>query len=744
MSDEKPQDVPSDEQSSPSVEEPADVPAEEQPAAPDEEPAASEEEPAASEEQPEDAPADEQSAPGEEAAAVDEPQDAAAEEESAPDEEESAPGEEPAESEAQPEDTPSDEQPEEPAAVVEESEDAPAEEAVQDTAPVEEIAPVEKPAALVEEPAAPAVPPPSTVPPVSSGGTDDSAGGRVVAYVAGAVLALAVGGYVVAQAVAGDKVPRGTAVAGVAVGGHSEDEAIKLLEKGIADRVAQPFQVKVAGKTRKVTPEQVGISVDTKASLEDAGAGLSWSPGRLWEYFTGGDDLDAAVVVDEKRFGTYMDRLDEEEGRKVRDGRVSFDGTEVVTREPRKGLVVQREEAEKAFRSAYLSENPEVTVSLVDKDPEIDEADVQEALDTFANPAVSAPVKLTLDDNSVTLQPAQYVEALSMEPVDGKLVPKLDSKKLALVLEESLEGAGGPEPATVKLVNGTPQVVPDKPGITFDQDEVDKVFLDMVAAEGDGRSRSVAAKEARSSFRTEDARKLGIKEVVSDFSTQFPYAEYRNINIGRAAQLINGTVLRPGETFSMNDTVGERTRANGFTAGFMIADGVFKEDLGGGVSQMATTLFNGMFFAGLEDVEHKPHSFYISRYPVGREATVAWGAVDLRFRNNTDHGVLIEAKVTPSTPGSQGNVRVRMWSTKVWDIDTTTSGRYAQTPPKTRHMSGPTCVANEGYGGFQVDVKRIFRKPGSSAVVKTENFHTTYTPSDTVICDAPKKDKKKD
>ena len=148
-------------------------------------------------------------------------------------------------------------------------------------------------------------------------------------------------------------------------------------------------------------------------------------------------------------------------------------------------------------------------------------------------------------------------------------------------------------------------------------------------------------------FTTEDARALGIKEQVSTFTTYYPYAEYRNINIGRAAELVNGTVLKPGETFSLNDTVGERTAENGFTEGFIISDGVFKEDFGGGVSQMATTTFNAMFFAGLEDVEHKPHSFYIDRYPVGREATVAWGAVDLRFKNDTDHGVLIQANVTP-------------------------------------------------------------------------------------------------
>ncbi len=135
--------------------------------------------------------------------------------------------------------------------------------------------------------------------------------------------------------------------------------------------------------------------------------------------------------------------------------------------------------------------------------------------------------------------------------------------------------------------------------------------------------------------------------------------------------------------------MGERTAANGFVPGFIISNGIFKEDYGGGVSQMATTTFNAMFFAGLKDIEHKPHSFYISRYPVGREATVAWGAVDLRFENDTDHGVLIESKVTPATPSSQGVVRVAMYSTKIWDITTDASERYAYVACRDPHAEHP-------------------------------------------------------
>jgi vancomycin resistance protein YoaR len=144
-----------------------------------------------------------------------------------------------------------------------------------------------------------------------------------------------------------------------------------------------------------------------------------------------------------------------------------------------------------------------------------------------------------------------------------------------------------------------------------------------------------------------------------------------------------------------------------------------------------------MFFAGLEDVEHKTHSFYIDRYPVGREATVAWPTVDLRFRNDTPYGVLISAHVKPSTPSSQGVVTVSMYSTRYWDITSTTSDRYNYTEEQTRVLRTPDCYPNDGYSGFDVDVTRFFRRHGQRALDHRETFHTHYIPSDTVVCKPP-------
>ncbi len=184
----------------------------------------------------------------------------------------------------------------------------------------------------------------------------------------------------------------------------------------------------------------------------------------------------------------------------------------------------------------------------------------------------------------------------------------------------------------------------------------------------------------------------------------------------------------------MNDIVGERTRENGFVDGFIISNGIFKEDLGGGVSQLATTLFNGMFFAGLKDIEHKPHSLYIDRYPVGREATVAFGALDMRFQNDTPYGVLVQASVNPASPGGQGELNVTMYSTKIWDITTDESPRRSFTEPGSRTLTTSDCTPNTGYGGFTIDVFRYFRKAGQSELERTEKFTTVYNPSDTVIC----------
>jgi vancomycin resistance protein YoaR len=561
----------------------------------------------------------------------------------------------------------------------------------------------------------------------------ENSGGRVVVLTVIGLAVLVGAVYVAAYAFAGEKVPRGTEVAGIDIGGKTHDAAVRALEEGFSGREA--LEVTVDGRSVPMTAQAAGLSVDHAASVDAAGGGRSWAPARLWDYYAGGDDLDPVLQVDADALAATLDRLDDTYGRPAREGDVRFVDGNARAVTATDGERVDRAAAEEALRAAYVGDAP-AELTLEPAEPDISQADVQDALNEFANPAVSGPVTLVFDRTRVQLGPADYASVLGMKPEDGALVPDLDEKRLAKVVRSRFSRTdGAPVDATVRLVGGRPRVVPAKPGVDYDPKDISSAFLELVVKEPGRRQMAVKATVKQADFTTREARALGIKERVSTFTTYYPYAEYRNVNIGRAAELVDGTVLKPGDTFSLNDVVGERTAENGFTKGFIISDGVFKEDFGGGVSQMATTTFNAMFFAGLEDVEHKPHSFYIDRYPVGREATVAWGAVDLRFRNDTPHGVLVQAKVTPSTPSSSGVVTVSMWSTKTWDITTRTGQRHNFTQEQTRRLSGPECEPNDGYGGFDIDVWRYFRKPGSTALVRTEKFSTTYTPSDTVICE---------
>ena len=108
-------------------------------------------------------------------------------------------------------------------------------------------------------------------------------------------------------------------------------------------------------------------------------------------------------------------------------------------------------------------------------------------------------------------------------------------------------------------------------------------------------------------------------------------------------------LLQPGETFSLNGVVGERTPENGFVVGYVIEGGRLVEDYGGAVSTITTAMWHTAFFAGMTRIEQRAHGYWISRYVAGLEATVSWGTLDLKFRNDTPYGVYITSSVTDTS-----------------------------------------------------------------------------------------------
>ena len=216
------------------------------------------------------------------------------------------------------------------------------------------------------------------------------------------------------------------------------------------------------------------------------------------------------------------------------------------------------------------------------------------------------------------------------------------------------------------------------------------------------------------------------KEVISTFSTTLTDDAERTENIDTAARTLDGTYVGPGESFSLNDVLGERTAAKGYNEAPVILNGRLRMDYGGGISQLSTTLFNAVFFSGAKIEEFHPHSFYISRYPEGREATISWPDVDNRFTNDTGAGILIEAEV------SGGEVTVTFFGQKKWDIEAVKGDRRNVTQPDRIVDDSEGCVPQAASPGFDVTVTRIFKEGGSEE--KRSSFTTTYIPEDEVIC----------
>ena len=252
--------------------------------------------------------------------------------------------------------------------------------------------------------------------------------------------------------------------------------------------------------------------------------------------------------------------------------------------------------------------------------------------------------------------------------------------------------------------DGSVAIVPAQNGLTLD-------FAALGPAIVAGQRRIEAPLAPLPPARTTEwAQALGIKEQVSSFTTQHPCCASRVTNIHRAADLIQDWVLEPGQTFSLNDAIGPRTVERGFVDAPVFYK-VFTTDIGGGVSQLSTTVYNAAWFGGFKIVEHQPHSIWITRYPPGREATLNYGTIDNKFTNNSQHGILIHTSytgtsITVSIYGDKEGKDVREENRQV------TSGTQAAGAP------------------FVVEYDRVIDQPGVPEVREHYRWRYQQAPPD--------------
>lgn len=569
-----------------------------------------------------------------------------------------------------------------------------------------------------------------------SGGGNQVTGGdgrrRRLALVLGAVAGFLVLLYGLDLLVSQGEIPRGVTVAGVDVGGMERAAAEQRLREEIGPRLDKPVPVRAGDVEAEIDPQAAGLQLDWAATLEQVGDQPLNPFTRLMSFFTT-REVGVVTTADRDKVVQTLEELRGTVDREPAEGTIRFEGTEPVAVDPKPGQKLDVSGAADAVlvRWAYGSpvELP-VTTTPVTTTPE----GVRQALEEVAKPAVSGPLTVLGEGKNATVSPEVIATALTFTPnPSGGLDPQVDTAKLAEAAKPQLASTEQPgKDAEIVLEGGKPVIKPSQDGRGIDYEKSFASVLDVLKRTDD---RTVKAEYAEqpAEFTTEQAEQLGIKEVISTFTTH-NFAPDSGHNIRRAAQQLNGAIVKPGETFSMNGHTGPRTKATGYIEAGIIENGKPGRAVGGGVSQMATTLYNAAYFAGMDDVEHKEHSYYISRYPMGREATVfqdpsGRSIIDVKFRNPTQTGILIETIWTPSS------ITVRLWGTKTYQVESITGQPFDQTPPPTVEVSDAGCKPSNGGPGFKVTDTRIIRDLNGREV-KRQTRTVRYNPQPKIVCTA--------
>ena len=564
-------------------------------------------------------------------------------------------------------------------------------------------------------------------------------------WIPGLVLAGAALLYAADLLLAGDEIPRNTAVGGVLIGGLSQDAAAALLEEELSDPVSAPRDVSAGEATGAINSAVAGIELDVGGTVESAAREPLNPLTRLLSLFTE-RAVPPVLTVDDGLLDAAIAEFADTTDRPVVEGAITFEGVEPVAVDPVPGLELDRPRAATTFVDAIRADparNDDQPVELPVEEiaVTITAEEVQEALDTIAGPALSAPILVSGPVDSVMVGAVVEIPvtaiaaALRFVPSDdGGLEAAIDPAALQAAMGAAFAPFTTPgQDARFEIVNGAMTVVPSVDGSGIDMTLLGEA---MVAVLRDPAPRQVEAAlgPAPAAFTTEAANALGIIEVVSTFTTHYTSSASGH-NMQVVAADVDGAVVLPGATFSLNGFTGPRTEAEGYAPAGVIISGEFTTAVGGGVSQFATTTFNNVFFAGLEDIYHKPHSYYISRYPPGREATVFYDSVDLVFRNNHPTGIYIQTLWEP------GSLTVTFWGTKQVDVESVSSERYNyRSPQRLEKPDDGTCTASGGTDGFDITVTRIFHELGTGTVLRTEEFFTRYNAQPNVVCvpvDAP-------
>jgi vancomycin resistance protein YoaR len=553
-----------------------------------------------------------------------------------------------------------------------------------------------------------------------------------------AVFVLVAGAILSARAYAyRDSVLPGVRVAGVDVGGLSEPQARGRIEAVLSRRLSQPVDVAVGDDVFTVTPSNI-FTLDAKTTEElaydSARSSLVDRLASLAAPFAAGQEVEPVLRVNASARATLGQELASRSHRPF-SARISMSGQEPVVVPGKTGTRIDAAVVLALVRAAALKELPTVRVPVRTIAPAITTAAAERAA-AAARAAVSAPIELRFRHRDLgELQPAAIAPLLRFKPRNGSFelvlgAPRLRAELAPLVQEFTKD----PVDASFRVDGERVHVVKARNGTALDLAGAGTAVL-AAAGESDARVARIALAAQEPKLTTAEAKALGIRRQVSTFTTDMGVSSSNRIwNVHLMANYIDGTIIRPGQTFSFNKTVGERTEERGFREGQMILGSLLLPSIGGGACQTATTLFNNALDLGLPIKERRNHSWYLSHYPIGRDATVNWGSPDLEFKNDLDHALLIKTSHTDST------LTFTFYGTKQdRKVVTSTGPQKNFTAPQPSYAYDPAApkgsirtVTGSHASGFDITVYRKVFEHGK--LIRKDSFTSHYVPvGDTII-----------
>lgn len=553
------------------------------------------------------------------------------------------------------------------------------------------------------------------------------------------VVALAVVGgaaYAALYALAFDRIPRNTTMAGIDLGGATYQEAVDRVRAATASSLTRPVELTGSGVTGTIMPSRAGLTVDVPASVAAAAPVTSRDPRALLNgLISGPRRLDPVIGVDEVRLAAALVPAGREFNRPVQEASVRLVGSRSQVSLPQPGRYLDRSRTGLAVVRAVERGDPTATAVTVLVQPRTTAAQARRVVDVVVPRLLSGPVRLTAGGRNGQLSPALLGDHTVFVARGNALVLRVDGAGLRAETPNPLAGLESAARDAGFTVTGTTATVrPEVDGVMVTDADLSAAVARAGAATGGGRAVPVAVTRTRPRVTTAALQALGVQRVVGSFTGSYRYEPGLATNVGLAAARLQGQVVAPGASLSLNRLLGERTRAAGYVDGPALVGNRYTSDLGGGVGTAATVLYDATYAAGWAIVAHTPAGVWTGTGPPGRDATISWPGIDLVVRNDTPAAAYLQVEQVAATLFTDGGMTVRVLSRPWWTVRSSAAPRTAVVRRSTVVDTSPGCLPRPGSDGFRVIDRRIRSRPGAGPEYYV--FITHYRPSPAVVCPA--------